>query len=132
MSIRLSPNHGINPTMGICFFCGEETGTIALTGKLPNDEEAPRKTVLNYEPCDKCRAQFEKGIAFFGVTKTALDNRPEIALNAYPTGSVIVLTEDNVRNAQFIKDEIKDEIIETGHALIPEELLQALCSDDDK
>ena len=132
MLIELSPNYGLNPTIGICFFCGEETRTIAIAGKLPNDEKAPTKDVLNYEPCDKCRAKFEQGIAFFGVTKTALDNRPEIALNTYLTGSAIVLTEDDVRNAQFIKDEIKDKIIETGHALIPEDLLQALCKDDDE
>ena len=132
MLIKISPNHVVNPTMGMCFFCGKETGTLALAGKLPDDEKAPTKAVISYEPCDKCRAQFEQGIAFFGITKTARYNQPEIAPSTYPTGSVIVLTEDDVRNAQFIKDEAKDEIIETGHALIPEDLLQALCSNDNK
>ena len=29
-SIRLHPKHGVNPTTGQCFWCGEPDGTIAL------------------------------------------------------------------------------------------------------
>ena len=35
-SIRLSPAHGVNPTIPICFWCGNEKNEIALMGKLPS------------------------------------------------------------------------------------------------
>ena len=55
MGIRLSDKHGVNPTMGVCMWCGEPTGEIALLGKLKGDVEAPRYSTLSYEPCDKCK-----------------------------------------------------------------------------
>ncbi len=54
-SIRLSEKHGVNPTLGVCFICGGDTGEIGLLGRLPNDAEAPRKAVLLLEPCAKCK-----------------------------------------------------------------------------
>ena len=126
MSVKISPKHGVNPSMGICFFCGEETGEIAILGKLPNDQEAPKYAILNYEPCTKCREQFEQGIAFIGVVDHVDDDRPEIAQNAYPTGSVLVLTRDAVEKADFINNKSKEHILEVGHALIPEEILKKL------
>jgi hypothetical protein len=53
-SIRISEKHGVNPTLGICMYCGEETGEIALLGCLPGDKEAPRQSILSIKPCQKC------------------------------------------------------------------------------
>ena len=68
-NIKLSPKHGVNPTISICFYCGAEKNEIALLGKIggKNDLEAPRKTVLNYEPCEKCAEIMAKGITLIGV-----------------------------------------------------------------
>ena len=60
MDILLSPKHGLNPTIPICFWCGEEKNEIALMGRIGDarkgeDFEAPMHAVLDYEPCDKCR-----------------------------------------------------------------------------
>lgn len=53
-SIRLHPEHGLNPTLCTCFWCGEDTGEIALLGATYNGE-APMHMVLNYEPCAACK-----------------------------------------------------------------------------
>lgn len=130
MSLKISPNHGLNPTMGVCFFCGQDTGEIGILGKLPNDIEAPTKAILNYEPCDKCRKEFEKGIALFGVTNTCNDERPEIAPGHYPTGSVVVVTPDAIKNMDFIDPEIKEQILQAGHTLMNEDMLQSLLPEE--
>lgn len=58
MSIKLSPKHGINPSLEVCFYCGADIG-VALLGKLPNDAEAPRKICTSYEPCEDCKKSFK-------------------------------------------------------------------------
>lgn len=57
-SIRLSEKYGVNPSMVTCFYCGEVT-SIALMGKLPHDEEAPRQCCMSVEPCDKCKEKYK-------------------------------------------------------------------------
>lgn len=52
--IPISKKHGVNPTIPLCFFCGEEKNEVALLGKLPDDAEAPRNCVLDMEPCGTC------------------------------------------------------------------------------
>ena len=41
-SIKVSEKHGVNPSMEVCFICGQDTGAILLLGRLPGDKEAPR------------------------------------------------------------------------------------------
>lgn len=70
-SVRLSKKHGLQPTMPLCYYCGEPKGTIALLGEQGDrlakdlgrsDGEMPMSAWIpgDIEPCDKCR---EKGIA---------------------------------------------------------------------
>ena len=65
MNIRLSEKHGLNPTLGICFYCGKETGEIGLLGRMKDDEEAPRYAILSKEPCDECKKVFENNFTLF-------------------------------------------------------------------
>lgn len=108
--IKLSPKHGVNPTIPVCFFCGEEKNEVALLGKIGDgrkneDFEAPMHMVLNYEPCDKCKEQWSKGVAVIEVTETPFpDGRPPIQKNLYPTGRhVVIRTEawNNTVDAEF-------------------------------
>ena len=32
MSLRLHPNHGLNPTIPLCFLCGKEKNEVVLLG----------------------------------------------------------------------------------------------------
>ena len=73
MSIKLSKKHGLNPTMNVCFYCGE-TKELLLLGRLKNDEEAPRTVCTDLEPCDNCKEKFQEGILLIEVfSKTDTD-----------------------------------------------------------
>jgi hypothetical protein len=89
-SIRLHEKHGVNPTMGVCFFCGGETGEIGLLGYNKN-KEAPRHSVLSYHPCDLCAYTFSKGTLLIEVTASSPDGRPEIRKGLYPTGHYMLM-----------------------------------------
>lgn len=83
-SIKLSEKHGVNPSMQVCFWCGEVIG-VALMGRLKGDVEAPREVVLDYSLCDKCKEKEKTFIHLIEVV--ANDNgNPQIAKDAYPTG----------------------------------------------
>lgn len=95
-SIRLSEKHGVNPTLGVCFWCGEDTGEIALLGYMgKGDPEAPRRTVLSYDPCPKCKEQWALGVACLEVSDIPLQNgQPPIQPGHYPTGHYVVIKKD--------------------------------------
>jgi len=118
-SIRLSEKHGLNPTLGVCFFCGEETGEIALLGRLKGDKEAPRRAVLNYDPCKKCQEKWANGVALVAVvTEQPEDNRPPISKaskehpDLYPTGNYAVIKAEAAEKAFNIEKGTKITLIE--------------------
>ena len=65
-NIRLSEQHGVNPSVGKCFFCNEDK-EVVLLGRLPGDQEAPRSAVYNKEPCEKCKGYMELGVVLISV-----------------------------------------------------------------
>lgn len=83
-SIKLSEKHGVNPSMQVCFWCGEVIG-VALMGRLKGDVEAPKEVVLDYSLCDKCK---EKERTYIHLIECIGENNgnPPIAKDAYPTG----------------------------------------------
>lgn len=85
----ISKKHGLNPSMDICFFCGEPKG-IALFGKMKGDAEAPREVLLNYAPCDKCKEQMSQGTTVIEVVMDNNGNKP-IKEGIYPTGRWCVM-----------------------------------------
>lgn len=124
-SIPLSPKHGVNPTIATCFWCGREKNEIALMGKLPGDAEAPHKAVLDYEPCENCKADMEKGITLIGVVEHKLpDGRPAICKGVFPTGHWAVVTPDGIRAC--ITEPLATNIINKGRAIIDDEMLASI------
>ena len=92
-SIKLSPKHGLNPCIPVCFFCGEEKNEIALMGRIGGKEdlEAPMKAVLDYTPCEKCQEKFAQGVLLIEVTSRPTYISKPIAEGAYPTGRYVVV-----------------------------------------
>lgn len=86
-SIRLHPEHGLNPTLPKCWWCGEDTGEIALLGAAYKGA-APTHMVIDKNPCDKCKAGMAKGI-----TVMEADEIPPHAA----TGRWVVITEEACR-----------------------------------
>lgn len=112
-AINLSKEHGVNPSITKCFFCGEDSG-IALFGQLPNDEKAPMNAgVVDFTPCSQCQEYMSKGIMLVSV-KDGSDQE-----NPYRTGSIAVIKEevakkifDNIGDSRFafIEDEAWDKL----------------------
>ena len=124
-SIRLSPKHGVNPSISVCFFCGKPKQELVLFGRLKNDEKAPKEVLLDYEPCEACKEQFSGGIPILGVTETPnTAHQLPIQESLYPTGSYLVASED------FIRREFGPELAASGKqaglALMPEEMVQEI------
>lgn len=107
-NIKLSPKYGLNPTIPVCAFCGKEKNEIALMGRIGDgrrgeDFEAPPRVILDYEPCDDCKAQWEQGVAIIEVSQHPLkEGQPPISEGAYPTGRVVVVREEAL-NGDFHK-----------------------------
>lgn len=95
-SIKLSPKHGLNPCIPVCFFCGQDKNEIALLGHIGDrrkgeDIEAPMKAVLDYVPCEECQKKFSQGVLLIEVTNSPEYIGMPIAENAYPTGRYVVV-----------------------------------------
>ena len=123
--ITLSKEHGVNPCIPVCFWCGEEKNEIAMLGKLPGDVEAPKSAVLDFEPCDKCKSFMDQGITLVGVTDKQPENGvPCIGEGLYPTGAWSVLKEES----EFCKHLLESESEETRKAILE----SRKCLIDDK
>lgn len=106
--IEVSPKHGLNPTIPVCFWCGKNKNEIALLGRIRekttnrygsetvvrnSDIKAPRRTVIDYEPCDECKKMWESGVTLIEVQTTPLNpGQPEIQKGIYPTSRFAVIT----------------------------------------
>lgn len=92
MSVIISKEHGINPSIDTCFICGKETN-IVLFGTSYKDEngktaEAPKK-VCTGQLCDNCQKVIDEGGIFFIAVKDG-----ESGKNPYRTGQVAALKEE--------------------------------------
>lgn len=100
MDIPLSPKHGLNPTIPICFWCGEEKNEIALMGHIGDarkgeDFEAPMHAVLDYEPCDKCREKMSLGFTMIEATHAPNPTtKVQMQPGVYPTGRYAVIKKE--------------------------------------
>lgn len=125
--IRLSEKHGVNPTIPVCFWCGNEKNEIALLGKLPNDAEAPMHAVLDFEPCEECRKKFNSGVTLFEVTdRPIMEGQPPInRSNLYLSGRYVVVKPEIIR-VIIINPELAENIIKAKKGLIDEEVFEQL------
>lgn len=97
-SIRVSPKHGVNPSIAVCAWCGGDKNEIALFGRMNRaDDEAPQRVVLDYDPCDKCKEQWSQGVAVVEATTVQpIPYRPPIqktpdGTEIYPTMRLVVI-----------------------------------------
>ena len=122
MTIRLSKKHGVNPSLEVCFWCGEPMG-VALLGKLKGDAEAPREICTSYEMCDKCKEHNKTMIHMIEASTTPLhEYQPSInpGLNAYPTGRNFWIKDEALK--QILKPESFEETLKCRSALLEPEV----------
>ena len=130
-NIKLSPKYGMNPCIPVCFYCGKEKNEIALLGKIGDgrkgeDIEAPKNAILDYEPCDECKSNMEKGVTIIGVeTYPIHDGQPAIAKGLYPTGAWCVTTDDFI--TRMVNDEnMKDDILKRRKCFMEDALVRQI------
>lgn len=119
-SIKLSKEHGVNPSVFHCFWCGREMG-IALFGRLPKDAEAPRSTVINYAFCEHCLKDMAMGVTFIEATPTPnWEGQPRFG-QGYPTGRWAVIGEGNFKNS--VTEDFYNKVMSAGRKLfiLPED-----------
>jgi hypothetical protein len=50
--IRLSPKHGVNPSLLVCFACGDDSGGIALLGRIRKPTATPGRPTIHRDDDD--------------------------------------------------------------------------------
>lgn len=135
--LKLSPKHGVNPTIPICFWCGKEKEEIALLGQInKKDSEAPRRVIMDYEPCEQCKELFNMGIHIIGVstepmveTMFPIVNDENITL--YPTGSMFVSSEEWVTNFLTANNQqsMLDNVLSNRVLMLPDTIVTEIIED---
>lgn len=101
--IKISPKHGLNPTIPVCFWCGKQKNEIALMGRMTDDIEAPKNMVLDYVPCEECQSRMAMGVAVLEASDHPnTEGQPPMQKGVYPTSRFVVVTTecaDRVFNA---------------------------------
>ena len=135
-SIPLSPKHGVNPSMSMCFWCGKEKNEIALLGKLKGDKEAPPKIVVDYEPCDVCKELFSQGIQIAGFTEEPLvpGMFPIVqteTMTLYPTGCMFVASEEWTKGFLTANEQesMIDSVLNKRQLLLPNQVVMDIVKD---
>ena len=98
-SIPISHKHGLNPSLEICFWCGQDTGAILLYGRLSNDSKAPYHSFSSYQLCPKCEAIFSAGILVVEVTESPnFTGQKPLQKNSrdFPTGRLVVVSRESI------------------------------------
>lgn len=84
--IKLSPKHGVNPSVLHCICCGKDYG-VAMLEKLKGDKEAPRDIYQGL--CNDCQGVVDQGGAMIiEVVDGEKDNNP------YRTGRIVGVSKD--------------------------------------
>ena len=116
MGLVVSRTHGVNPGLMQCFYCGEAYGVV-LYGRLRGDEEAPRMTCLDRQPCPKCEGYMKQGIILVSVKD---DDAKTDNQNPYRTGGWVVMAEKWVK--RVVKPQaLVDHMLTARFAFVPDE-----------
>ena len=132
-SVKISPRHGLNPSIPICFWCGEEKNEVVLLGKMnKEDSEAPRRILIDYEPCEKCKKAFEQGIQVIGVNTTPFfDNQEPLKKEGdarlYPSGAYFIATEQWV-NRVIADEDIRNSTLKTRKLLMEDNIVKDIVN----
>lgn len=108
----------MNPTLTVCFLCGEDTGEIALLGAAYKGQgPAPMRMCINHDPCKACQERMQTGTILVSVrtARNAADRE-----NPHRTGAMIVIKDeaakrifgDAIGNSKFafVDDEFWDKV----------------------
>lgn len=117
--LLLSPKHGVNPAIPLCFYCNKPKNEVVLAGRLPNDQEAPANRVWDHRPCDECAGFMKLGVILIS-TKDG-----ETGDNPYRTGGWCVVKAEAVEQIITTPD-VRTAVLAKRVAFVPDAAWAAL------
>lgn len=133
--IKISQKHGLNPSIPVCMFCGQQKNEIVLFGKIGGkneDVEAPKNAIIDYEPCDKCKELIGDNILVVGVEDRGARNIMPIQGNLVPTGTWCVMPEESAVRIFQLEGEMKDNVLREKRLLVDNVILEGLLKQHEK
>lgn len=116
MLLHLHPKFGVNPSLGLCFFCSKAKEVI-LAGAFGGNE-APREAVWNKDPCDECQKLMAAGVMLISV------RNGESGKNPYRTGHMSVVKDEAIH--RLLPPELVEDVIRKRVAFVVDEAWDAL------
>lgn len=117
--MRLHREHGVNPTIPRCYFCGEDKNEVALLGAAYKTQAPMRGLCLDRNPCDKCEGYMKMGVILIEVRDGEKGDDP------YRAGGWVVIKDEAVKRMLGGGD-LLAEILKRRVAFIPTEAWNAL------
>ncbi len=131
-NIKLDREHGLNPSLEMCFVCNEPKGVL-LFGELKPQQraafakagmydasheygKAPRQVCLDREPCPKCAEYMAQGVILISVDE---DKSPDMQ-NPYRTGGWVVVRDAWIASA-IESVPLREQILTKRMAFIPDD-----------
>ena len=122
--MKISKNHGLNPTIPLCQYCGKQKNEIILTGAQGekwakkngfSDGQMPMYVAVenDIEPCDECKK--------IGVAVVELLSE----VDRVPTGRRWLIKEEAV-NKLLADSQVKSEVLQKRIMLIDTETAQTM------
>ena len=110
----------LDVNMATCFWCGEDYGITIGKEFVDCDRTSstPKHTFINYEPCENCKKNWEKGdVIIEAQEEPVFEEQFELAPFVYPTGNHWIVKEGTFNDhISLIKEDFAKEI-----GLYPEE-----------
>ena len=127
--IPLHPQFGLNPTIPTCCWCGSPKSEVALLGAKYR-QQAPLTIVLDYEPCEKCKARMGQGVTCIEVGSAEQLKRQPLARDGAmstvaPTGRWVVVAMEAVSRLPFQPDMV-EKITEARRAIVERDVFTML------
>lgn len=117
-ALTLSRKYGVNPSVGLCFFCHKQNGEIILAGAF-GGQEAPRQAVWDRHPCDECKALMKQGVMLLSVRDG------ESGSNPYRTGRMVVVRDEAIQR-MITPPELRDQILRERVSFVEDKTWVAL------
>jgi len=138
--LTLSKEHGVNPTIATCWWCGEGKNEIILTGaagvkmaKQMGDPSGrmPMNTVFDMDPCDNCQGYQKLGIMFVAIENEDVEkfaSAQKLHGHFIPrrTGPMCVITEEAAQRLPIEPPELLEGIIQKRCCMLPQEVYAAM------
>ena len=112
----LSKQHGLNPSLEVCYVCGKDVGVI-LFGALKGDIEAPRRACVNKAPCDECKKWMEQGVICISVDPIKSTDKDD----PWRSGGWVVLKDEALKNILGHNEELLADVLERRVVFIDDE-----------